>query len=171
MTTKPVVSNENTLRESKNKEFEDPTSTLRQRKSELLSSVNPKVLPVRDFDAVISNEQQTQETITNDLLALTRYSYFLCNWCYDPINTYITFRTLKDQSISANGIIQKDLVTLEKSNALADENQGNLDTQTQKLRERSGFCTRCWVWLFLVLVCCAFICKCLFPVHIVDSFD
>jgi hypothetical protein len=66
-------------------------------------------------------------------------------------------KTMKEQTMSANSIIRQDLITLEKANILAEENQTNLQTQTQKLQERSGFCTRCWVWLFLLLVCMSFI--------------
>ena len=123
----------------KNQEFENPASTLRQRKTELLSTMKTNTNPVRDFDGIISNEQQTQEEITNSLLTMAK--------------------TMKEQTLSANSIIKQDLLTLEKSNILAEDNQTNLHTQTQKLQERSGFCTRCWVWLFLFLVCMSFIGK------------
>lgn len=73
MTSKPGTSAASnfSMSEEKNKEFENPTSTLRQRKAELLGTSNNSA-PVRDFDTVISNEQQSQEQITNDLLTLTR---------------------------------------------------------------------------------------------------
>lgn len=73
MKTKPGAPNNKESSEIDTKEFDNPVSTLRQRKTELLSTVNPTVAPVRDFDAVISNEQKTQEDITNDLLSLTKY--------------------------------------------------------------------------------------------------
>jgi hypothetical protein len=66
-------------------------------------------------------------------------------------------RALKEQSASTNAIIRQDMHTLEKSNNLAETNQTNLQLQTQKLQERSGFCKRCWIWLFLLLVCMTFI--------------
>ena len=138
MKNKPVTPNTSEEKE-KSKEFDNPISILRQRKTELLgsSSNNSNASPVRDFDAVMANEQQTQEEITSDLLSLTR--------------------TLKEQSASTNAIIRQDMHTLEKSNNLAETNQTNLQLQTQKLQERSGFCKRCWIWLFLLLVCMTFI--------------
>jgi len=140
LTNKLLPANESVSTE-KNEEFENPTSTLRQRKTELLSTIKTNTTPtlVQDFDGVISNQQQTQEEITNNLLTMAK--------------------TMKEQTMSANSIIRQDLVTLEKANILAEENQTNLQTQTQKLQERSGFCTRCWVWLFLLLVCMSFIGK------------
>ena len=138
MKNKPVTPNTSEEKE-KSKEFDNPISILRQRKTELLgsSSNNSNASPVRDFDAVMANEQQTQEEITSDLLSLTR--------------------ALKEQSASTNAIIRQDMHTLEKSNNLAETNQTNLQLQTQKLQERSGFCKRCWIWLFLLLVCMTFI--------------
>ncbi|XP_046437691.1 vesicle transport protein USE1-like isoform X4 [Daphnia pulex] len=138
LTNKLLPANESVSTE-KNEEFENPASTLRQRKTELLSTIKTNTTPthVQDFDGVISNEQQTQEEITNNLLTMAK--------------------TMKEQTMSANSIIRQDLITLEKANILAEENQTNLQTQTQKLQERSGFCTRCWVWLFLLLVCMSFI--------------
>lgn len=129
----------------KNEEYENPTSTLRQRKTELLASTvkTNNSSPALDFDRAISNEQQTQEEITNNLLSMAK--------------------TMKEQTLSANSIIRQDLQTLEKSNILAEENQTTLQTQSQKLKERSGFCTRCWVWLFLFLVCMSFIGEYLLP--------
>lgn len=140
LTNKLLPANESVSTE-KNEEFENPTSTLRQRKTELLSTIKTNTIPtlVQDFDGVISNQQQTQEEITNNLLTMAK--------------------TMKEQTMSANSIIRQDLITLEKANILAEENQTNLQTQTQKLQERSGFCTRCWVWLFLLLVCMSFIGK------------
>merc|ERR1712136_68435 len=137
MKTKPVAST-TLVERDKTQEFDNPTSILRQRKTELLSTMNISApSPVNDLDAIISNEQQTQENITSNLLSLTR--------------------TLKEQAACANTIVKQDLFTLEKSNALADENEGTLLTQTAILKERSGFCARCWVWLFLILVVCSFI--------------
>lgn len=138
LSSKIPAANESILSEKK-EEFENPTSTLRQRKTELLSTAKTSSTPVSDFDGVISNEQQTQEDLTNNLLSMAK--------------------TMKEQSKAANSIIRQDLMTLEKSNSLAEGNQTNLHTQTQKLQERSGFCTRCWVWLFLFLVCVSFIGK------------
>lgn len=138
LNSKIPTASENILSEKK-EEFENPTSTLRQRKTELLSTTTTSSKPVRDFDGVISNEQQTQEDLTNNLLSMAK--------------------TMKEQTMAANSIIRQDLITLEKSNNLAEENQTNLHTQTQKLQERSGFCTRCWVWLFLFLVCVSFVGK------------
>lgn len=138
MTNRFPPTNESVVGE-KNEEFENPTSTLRQRKTELLSTIKTNPTPLRDFDGVISNEQQTQEELTNNLLSMAK--------------------TMKEQTLSANSIIKQDLLALEKSNVLAEENQTNLHNQTQKLQERSGFCTRCWVWLFLFLVCVSFIGK------------
>ena len=138
LTNKLPPANESVSTE-KNEEFNNPASTLRQRKTELLGTTKTNITQtqVQDFDGVISNEQQTQEEITNNLLLMAK--------------------TMKEQTMSANSIIRQDLITLEKSNILAEENQTNLQTQTQKLQERSGFCTRCWVWLFLLLVCMSFI--------------
>ncbi|KAI9555192.1 hypothetical protein GHT06_017707 [Daphnia sinensis] len=138
LTSKQPLANESISTE-KNQEFENPASTLRQRKTELLSTVKPSAptAHTQDFDAVIGSEQQTQEEITKNLLSMAK--------------------TMKEQTMAANSIIRQDLITLEKSNMLADENQTNLHAQTQKLQERSGFCTRCWVWLFLLLVCMSFI--------------
>ena len=138
LTTKLTSPQESNFNETQ--EFENPASTLRLRKTELLMNmIPPKISPVKDFDGVISHEQQTQEELTNNLLSMAK--------------------TMKEQTISASSIIRQDLKTLEKSNVLAEENQINLQTERQKLQERSGFCTRCWVWLFLFLVCVSFIGK------------
>merc|ERR1711928_261967 len=59
-------------------------------------------------------------------------------------------------------IVKQDLNTLEKSNTLAEDNENTLLTQTAILKERSGFCARCWVWLFLILVVCSFIAMVIF---------
>jgi len=137
MKTKPAASMTQVERD-KTQEFENPTSILRQRKTELLNTMNISTPPaVTDFDTIISNEQQTQEKITTDLLLLTR--------------------TLKEQASCANTIVKQDLYTLEKSNALADGNESTLLIQTSILKERSGFGARCWVWVFLILVVCCFI--------------
>ena len=139
MTTKPILSTSNSERE-KSREFEDPISVLRQRKTELLGTTSISTAPsVTDFDSIISKEQQSQENITSNLLMLTR--------------------TLKEQAVCTNTIVKQDLYTIEKSNRLAEENQNTLETQTLILKERSGFCTRCWVWLILILVVCCFIGK------------
>ncbi|EFX81107.1 hypothetical protein DAPPUDRAFT_102626 [Daphnia pulex] len=120
LTNKLLPANESVSTE-KNEEFENPASTLRQRKTELTEHHKNKLLMsntpthVQDFDGVISNEQQTQEEITNNLLT--------------------TAKTMKEQTMSANSIIRQDLITLEKANILAEENQTNLQTQTQKLQE------------------------------------
>merc|ERR1712071_574373 len=116
MKTKPAASMTQVERD-KTQEFENPTS-------------------------IISNEQQTQEKITTDLLLLTR--------------------TLKEQASCANTIVKQDLYTLEKSNALADGNESTLLIQTSILKERSGFGARCWVWVFLILVVCCFIAMVIF---------
>lgn len=142
MKTKPATSTACNERD-KTQEFDNPTSILRQRKSELLNTMNiSSPPPVTDFDTIISNEQQTQENITSNLLLLTR--------------------TLKEQASSANTIVKQDLNTLEKSNTLAEDNENTLLTQTAILKERSGFCARCWVWLFLILVVCSFIAMVIF---------
>merc|ERR1711928_295990 len=116
MKTKPATSTACNERD-KTQEFDNPTS-------------------------ILSNEQQTQENITSNLLLLTR--------------------TLKEQASSANTIVKQDLNTLEKSNTLAEDNENTLLTQTAILKERSGFCARCWVWLFLILVVCSFIAMVIF---------
>ena len=136
MKTKPATSTLNVERD-KSQEFDNPTSILRQRKTELLNTINISTPPVTDFDTIISNEQQTQENITSNLLMLTR--------------------TLKEQASCANTIVKQDLYALEKSNTLAEENEVILHAQTLILKEKSGFCARCWVWLFLILVVCCFI--------------
>lgn len=141
MKTKPATSTLNVERD-KSQEFDNPTSILRQRKTELLNTINISTPPVTDFDTIISNEQQTQENITSNLLMLTR--------------------TLKEQASCANTIVKQDLYALEKSNTLAEENEVILHAQTLILKEKSGFCARCWVWLFLILVVCCFIAMVIF---------
>ena len=119
------------------KEFDDPSSVLRQRKSQLLLGSVSSVSPPKNFESVMKDEQRTQEDITNDLILLAQ--------------------SLKEQSNAANMFIRKDVDTLSKSNALAEDNRGNLLTQTMKLQERSGFCGRCWVWLLVIFICFMFI--------------
>lgn len=113
-------------------------STLRQRKSELLNTGKPSA-PARDFDAVMKHEQETHEQLSETLHYLTK--------------------SLKEQASTSNVLIRKDINTLQKSNNLAEENQTNLQSHSQKLRERTGFCARCWVWACVAVVICTFFCK------------
>ena len=117
LTNKLPPANESVSTE-KNEEFNNPASTLRQRKTELLGTTKTNITQtqVQDFDGVISNEQQTQEEITNNLLLMAK--------------------TMKEQTMSANSIIRQDLITLEKSNILAEENQTNLQTVIKILIKR-----------------------------------
>ncbi len=82
-------------------------------------------------------EQKTQDAITGDMLMLTR--------------------SLKEQTAAFHALVRNDVETLTKSTQLAEQHQRQLGVQTLKLRQRSGFCGRCWIWLIILLICVLFI--------------
>lgn len=112
-------------------------SALRQRKGEF--NTEKSNTREQDFDAVMKQEQHSQENLSEHMLLLAK--------------------TMKEQASISGSIIKQDIKTLEKSNTLAEDNLNNLQIHSQKLRERSGWCARCWIWLVLAVAVFLFIGK------------
>lgn len=121
-----------------NRGQDEMLSTLRQRRNELLNTTRSNATD-RDFDTIMKHEQSTQEDLTANMLYLAK--------------------ALKEQASTSSMIIRQDVSTLQKSNTLAEENDSKLQTHSQKLREKTGWCARWIQYLCLVLAVFMFIGK------------
>lgn len=91
----------------------------------------------QDLDYLLKAHHQAQEQIAEEMLSLTK--------------------TLKEQSMAAKEVIQKDTNVIEKANEVVDKNSERLKKETERIQEHTKFSCRCWVWLLLAVVTMTFI--------------
>jgi len=90
-----------------------------------------------DLDDLMKDHQESQEQVAEEMLSLTK--------------------TLKEQTIAAKEVIQKDTQKIEKANEVVDKNTEKLKKENERLQEHTKNSCRCWIWLLLMIVTFTFI--------------
>ena len=90
-----------------------------------------------DLDYLMKAHHQAQEQVAEEMLSLTK--------------------TLKEQTIAAKEVIQKDTSKIEKANETVDKNTEKLMKENERLQEHTKNSCRCWIWLLLGIVTMTFI--------------
>ncbi|KAF0763415.1 vesicle transport protein USE1 [Aphis craccivora] len=106
--------------------------------NEFRSSRQPDVDSSDNLDELLRHHQNKQESIAEELIAITR--------------------GLREHSELAGKIIKKDIEILEKSSKGMDANFENLKREEQRLSEFVRKSTwRCWIWVLAVAMVAIFI--------------
>lgn len=106
--------------------------------NEFRSSRQPDVDSNDNLDELLRRQQNKQESIADELMAITR--------------------GLREHSELAGKIIKKDIDILEKSSKGMDTNYENLKREEQRLMEFVRKSTwRCWIWVLAVAMVAIFI--------------
>ena len=90
-----------------------------------------------DLDYLMKAHHQAQEQVAEEMLSLTK--------------------TLKEQTLAAKEVIQKDTSKIEKTNETVDKNTEKLMKENERLQEHTKNSCRCWIWLLLGIVTMTFI--------------
>ena len=90
-----------------------------------------------DLDYLMKAHQQAQEQVAEEMMSLTK--------------------TLKEQTLAAKEVIQKDTTVIEKATEVTDKNAERLKKETDRIEEHAKFSCRCWIWLLLIVVTFTFI--------------
>ena len=136
----PSTTNEPITQEIHQKTIESHHEKLRQ---ELLGTGDDQNLRKRhniqdqDLDDLMKVHHQAQEQVAEEMLSLTK--------------------TLKEQTIAAKEVIQKDTSKIEKANEVVDKNTEKLMKENERLQEHTKNSCRCWIWLLLMIVTFTFI--------------
>ncbi|XP_044757090.1 vesicle transport protein USE1 [Coccinella septempunctata] len=89
-----------------------------------------------NLDELINYNDNVQQKVTDDILALTK--------------------NLKEQSELANKIIKKDTEVLTRSSVITEQNKAKLEVESHKLEEHSRRAWKCWMWVMLFMVMLVF---------------
>jgi len=90
-----------------------------------------------DLEYLMKAHHQAQEQVAEDMLSLTK--------------------TLKEQSLAAKDVIQKDTAVIEKAAENADKNTERLKKEADRLEEHTKSSCRCWIWMLLGIVIMTFV--------------
>jgi len=90
-----------------------------------------------DLDYLLKAHHQAQEQVAEEMLSLTK--------------------SLKEQSLAAKEVIEKDTTVIDKTNTVADKNAERLKKEADRLQEHTKSSCRCWIWLLCVIVMVTFI--------------
>lgn len=100
----------------------------------------------QDLESLLKYNRDMQEKITENMLSLTK--------------------NMKEHALTANAIIKKDVLLLEKSDNITDQNTVKLKSESVKLEEHTKSTWRCWTWLMLAFVIVVFLSKfCVMEIH------
>nr|XP_039252638.1 vesicle transport protein USE1-like [Styela clava] len=89
-----------------------------------------------DTEAILQHQHKMHEKIADEMVALTR--------------------NLKHNIMASNRVIKDDLNVIEKSSKKADQNYGQLQTESSRLESHLKKGTNWWLWISLALVCAVF---------------
>lgn len=69
---------------------------------------------------------------------------------------------MKDQTVTSNKILKRDIEAVQNSTKVSDKNFGSLKKESEKLEEHNNRACKCWMWMMIGTVMVIFIFMVLF---------
>lgn len=98
--------------------------------------------PAAELDLALQRQQDLQERLSEEMLGLAR--------------------SLKSNTLAAQGVIKRDNQTLSHSIKMADQNLEKLKAESERLEQHAQKSVNWLLWAMLIVVCSIFISMILF---------